>query len=176
MSDSPHRLVGDNRALYVIGCHGLDSHPSIDLILILERPHNWSHSLFCHTVLLLLSLKPSYPTGPYLAGGGVQGAAAPGNGGKVPFLRAGALVLMPNPHYQQGALLNLGPPPAVLGCVRPCTMLPLVQKMCDSAYLQTSVRLARDSLMWGTISLAYIISRALRYDRVYSDIHGLTKL
>ena len=29
---------------------------------------------------------------------------------KVPFLRAGALFLMPNIHQQQGALLNLGLP------------------------------------------------------------------
>ena len=31
--------------------------------------------------------------------------------GEVPFLRAGALFLMPIHHHQQGALLNLGLPP-----------------------------------------------------------------
>ena len=68
--------------------------------------------------------------GPYLAGGGGQGArAVPSGGGgqggscppvirkkcpfceQVPFLRAGALFLIPNHQQQQGAPLNLGLPP-----------------------------------------------------------------
>ena len=54
---------------------------------------------------------PYSQSGPYLAGGG-QGSSSPPPVivEKVPFLRAGALFLMPN-HHQQGALLNLGLPP-----------------------------------------------------------------
>ena len=45
--------------------------------------------------------------------GGGGGSCPPGNRGKkVPFLRAGALFLMPNHQQQQGALLNLGLPPS----------------------------------------------------------------